>query len=358
MGFIGRKPTNAPLVSSDLGTGIVGSTNIADNAVLTSKIADGTITLDDLSATGTKDATTFLRGDNTFASVAGIAWQSVQTTSFTASAGNAYPCNTTSAGFTVTLPATPSAGDQVQLVDYAGTFDTNVLVINPNGEDIEGGTDNLQLTGEREGVILTYIDSTQGWIATSGINEGTDALAPVTYPVNFLVIAGGGGGGGDGGCGGGAGGYRNSFSTESSGGGGSSEEELGFLVGVVYTVTVGAGGASVLSPVGNSGNGTNSSISGTGITTITSIGGGGSPLHNTAGQSGGSGSGANGDSPIQTVGAGTANQGFNGGNATPRGGGGGAGEAGDTDGAWIWRRWISFFYYRFICNKSRWWCWI
>ena len=58
MGFVGRKPTNAPLVSSDLGTGIVGSTNIAD----------GTITLDDLSATGTKDATTFLRGDNSFAS--------------------------------------------------------------------------------------------------------------------------------------------------------------------------------------------------------------------------------------------------------------------------------------------------
>src|SRR6056300_1209736 len=63
----------------------------------------------------------------------GISWQSVQTTSFTAVAGNAYPCNTTSAGFTVTLPATPSAGDQVQLVDYAGTFDSNALTINPNG---------------------------------------------------------------------------------------------------------------------------------------------------------------------------------------------------------------------------------
>jgi hypothetical protein len=43
----------------------------------------------------------------------------------------------------------------------------------------------------KEGVILTYIDSTQGWIATSGINEGTDALAPVTYSIDFLVVAGG-----------------------------------------------------------------------------------------------------------------------------------------------------------------------
>jgi hypothetical protein len=55
----------------------------------------------------------------------GLTWQSVQTTGFTAVKGNAYPCDTTSAGFTVTLPATPSAGDQVQLVDYAGTFDTS-----------------------------------------------------------------------------------------------------------------------------------------------------------------------------------------------------------------------------------------
>jgi hypothetical protein len=130
------------------------------------------------------------------------------------------------------LPATPSAGDQVQLVDYAGTFDTNALIIDPNGEDIEGGTDNLQLTGEREGVILTYIDSTQGWIATSGINEGTDALEPAPYSVDFLVIAGGAGGGGSGdnGGGGGAGGYRNSFSTEPSGGGGSSQKQVYFLM--------------------------------------------------------------------------------------------------------------------------------
>jgi hypothetical protein len=65
--------------------------------------------------------------NNGTASGFGLKFQSVQTTGFTAVAGEAYPCNTTSAGFTVTLPASPSAGDQVQLVDYAGTFDTNAL---------------------------------------------------------------------------------------------------------------------------------------------------------------------------------------------------------------------------------------
>jgi hypothetical protein len=38
MGFVGRKPTNAPLVSSDLGIGIVGSTNIADGTIVNADI--------------------------------------------------------------------------------------------------------------------------------------------------------------------------------------------------------------------------------------------------------------------------------------------------------------------------------
>jgi hypothetical protein len=97
---------------------------------------------------------------------AGLAWQSVQTTGFTAVKGNAYPCNTTSSAFTVTLPASPSVGDQVLLLDYAGTFDTNALALNPNGNKLEGGTTGLLLSGDREGVTLTYIDSTQGWLAT------------------------------------------------------------------------------------------------------------------------------------------------------------------------------------------------
>jgi hypothetical protein len=273
---------------------------------------------------------------------AGLSWQSVQTTGFTAVKGNAYPCDTTSAAFTVTLPATPSAGDQVQLVDYAGTFNTNALQINPNGEDIEGGTSNLELKGEREGVILTYIDSTQGWVATSGINEGTDALEPVVYSVDFLAIAGGGGGGGSQAGGGGAGGYRNSYSTETSGGGAGSETSLTLTLGVVYTITVGAGGAGgTATPELSGTSGSNSSISGTGLATITSTGGGGGGKGGAApanGISGGSGGGGGSSVGAQPGGSGTANQGFNGGinNASAPyyfgGGGGGAGEAGNTDG--------------------------
>jgi hypothetical protein len=275
---------------------------------------------------------------------AGLAWQSVVTTStITVVAGRAYFINTTSNACTVTLPSgTPTAGSQIQLVDYAGTFDTNALTINPNGNKIEGGTNNLQLKGEREGVILTYIDATQGWLATSGINEGTDALEPVTYSADFLVIAGGGAGGGDyRGGGGGAGGYRSSNATYgSSGGGGSAEASLTFTPGTVYTVTVGAGGTGVTGTDGNNGN--SSSISGTGITTITSTGGGGGGNYNggsgTVGKTGGSGGGAGCATNNPAGGSGTANQGFGGGNGneTPPyyvgGGGGGAGAVGVASG--------------------------
>jgi hypothetical protein len=259
---------------------------------------------------------------------------SVKTSGFTATANKGYFCNTTSSAFTVTLPATPSAGDEVIVLDYAGTFDTNALTISPNGNKIEGGTSNLRLTGEREGARLVYIDSTQGWLAYSGINEGTDALSPPPpYTVDFLVIAGGGGGGFDDGGGGGAGGYRNSFGSETSGGGGSSETELTFNVGTVYTVTVGAGGTG---SSGSGTNGSNSLISGSDISTITSTGGGKGADYLTNGSAGGSGGGAHGNSNGYPAGNGTANQGYNGGAnnfpSTQAGGGGGASEAGNTDG--------------------------
>jgi hypothetical protein len=301
--------------------------------------ADLTFTLPATDGTNGQVLTTNGSGVLSFATPAsGIAWQSsVKTSNFTAVAGEGYFCNTTSSDFTVTLPATPTAGQQVALVDYAGTFDTNAIIISPNGNKIEGGTNNFQLTGEREGVTLVYIDSTQGWLATSGINEGTDALSPEPTTVDFLVIAGGGGGSTQHGGGSGAGGYRNSYSTEISGGGGSSEASLKFNTGIVYTVTVGAGGTGGASGGGIKGaNGSNSSISGSDITTITSIGGGAgsSWAPNNSGNSGGSGGGAgDGDSSIGTAGSGTANQGYAGNTVTANdghggGGGGGAGAVG------------------------------
>ena len=321
-----QSPTSAYTIS--------GSTIIFSDALTSSDTIDFILVLGDVLSIGTPSDGT-VTSAKLASGVSGlISWQSVQTTGFTAVAGRGYPCNTTSSAFTVTLPASATAGDTIILVDYAGTFATNNVTLERNGLKIEGGTANKILTTNREAVSLTYVDSTQGWVASSGANEGTQSIDPITYSIDFLVVAGGAGGGvGDinnGAGGGGAGGFRTSTQTVNS--------------GTVITVTVGDGG-TVGASNGNQagGNGSNSSISGSGLTTITSAGGGGGsqgyagtpPL---GGQNGGSGGGGGGyNNGVYLGGSGNTpstspSQGNNGGNGansgstnTTRNGGGGGG---------------------------------
>ena len=94
----------------------------------------------------------------------GTSWQAVDTTGFTAVAGEGYFCNTTSAGFTATLPA-GTLGDECSFIDYAGTFDTNNLTVAPNGsEKINGVAGSLTVSVERAAFTLVFTDSTQGWL--------------------------------------------------------------------------------------------------------------------------------------------------------------------------------------------------
>ena len=104
-------------------------------------------------------------GQLSFAEVSGgTAYQAVKTSGFTAVAGQGYFCNTTSAAFTATLPA-GTLGDEITLIDYAGTFDTNNLTIAPNGsEKIMGTAASLTVSIERAGLTLVYTDGTQGWL--------------------------------------------------------------------------------------------------------------------------------------------------------------------------------------------------
>ena len=97
----------------------------------------------------------------------GTAWQAVVTgTTQTAVAGNGYFIDTTSNVCNVTLPA-GTLGDEVSLVDYAGTFDSNTLTVTPaSGEKIQGGSADAVLTSstERSAFTLAYSGATQGWL--------------------------------------------------------------------------------------------------------------------------------------------------------------------------------------------------
>ena len=104
-------------------------------------------------------------GNLSFAEVSGgTSWQAVKTTSFTAAAGEGYFINTTSGAITMTLPASPSIGDEVAFIDYAGTFDTNNLTVGRNSEKINGSAADLTVATERAANTLVYTDGTQGWL--------------------------------------------------------------------------------------------------------------------------------------------------------------------------------------------------
>ena len=95
----------------------------------------------------------------------GTSWQAVITSGTTAAtAGNGYFCNTTAGAITLTLPGSPTIGDEVSFIDYAGTFDTNNLTVARNGKNINGSAADLTVATERAANTLVFTDNTQGWL--------------------------------------------------------------------------------------------------------------------------------------------------------------------------------------------------
>jgi hypothetical protein len=192
MSAAGEATFNAGIVIADAGN--IGSASdkdaiaIASNGVVTFSQApvfpDGSIAVADLDIDGATDinadlvdADLFIVDDGaggTNRKVAasriktyiggGTQWQSVKTSNYTASAGQGVFANTTSSAFTVTLPASPSLGDEVTIVDYAGTFDSNTLTVGRNSSKILGADEDLTVSTERASFTLVFTDSTQGWL--------------------------------------------------------------------------------------------------------------------------------------------------------------------------------------------------
>jgi hypothetical protein len=296
-----------------------------------------------------------------------------KTAPFTGASGKGYFVNTTCGAVTVTLPATPTAGDIISIKDYARTAATNNINFCRNGSKMDGTCSNSGISTNGDSTTLIYVDGTKGWTsildnttseygasyvtATGGTvttcgnykihtfnSDATFCVSTVGNPagsttIEYLVIAGGGASGGsDRGGGGGAGGYRYGSC---------------FPVSVqAYPITVGGGG-SVTSPNStpsltpstvSPSNGNNSIFN-----SITSTGGGrggvggfttpASPTSHGGGDGGSGGGGGTGCAQQGPIGTGntpptTPSQGNSGGLGNPApqnnagGGGGGAGGAG------------------------------
>jgi len=310
-----------------------------------------------------------------------------KTASFTAVSGNGYFVNTTGGAITVTLPATPSAGDIVAVSDYANTAETNNITIGRNGSNIEGDASDLVITNSGIAMTFVYADATKGWkvvyagsksdrlpspefITATGGTETTCGdfkihtfTGPGTFTVScvgnaagsnsvdYLVVAGGGAGASSyRGGGGGAGGVRFSATTYCEPGPATPLKGTALPVSAQgYPITVGAGATKFQIPpsgpdtiTANNPNGANSIFS-----TITSAGGGAGGEYPAfrPGVAGGSGGGSNGnpDGPTSTPRAGASGntppvsppQGKDGGNGGASGAGSGLSRAGGGGGGML-----------------------
>ena len=131
-------------------------TTVASNVTFTLPTADGT---------ADQVLTTNGSGALSFATVSGgAAWQAVKTGNFNVTAKEGYFVNTSSTAITATLPSSPTIGDFVSFIDYAGTFDTNNLTVARNGKPIQGSATDLTVATERAGFTLVFVDNTQGWL--------------------------------------------------------------------------------------------------------------------------------------------------------------------------------------------------
>ena len=88
--------------------------------------------------------------------------------------------NTTAGAFTLTLPATPTAGSWFTFVDLNGQWGTNNLTIGRNGKNIDGAAANLVFSASGSAVKLVY-DGT-GWHSINHKAVGGDLTGNLPNP--------------------------------------------------------------------------------------------------------------------------------------------------------------------------------
>lgn len=83
-----------------------------------------------------------------------------KTTNYTAISGDNILANTSSASWTLTLPATPATGSAVQVVDSFGSFGTFPLTVARNGSTIMSASEDMILSVNGAATTFVYNGST------------------------------------------------------------------------------------------------------------------------------------------------------------------------------------------------------
>jgi hypothetical protein len=155
--------------------GTVTTAKLADSSVTTAKLNDASVSLAKLTATGTKDATTFLRGDNTFAEAGG--GKVLQVVSYTKNASSSFSSGASGVlhtGVSIT-PSSTSSKILVLVSNYGeangdiGLYAETLLYRNgtTNLGYVNDATGYQKTAAERWQYGYSYLDSPSSTSSTS-----------------------------------------------------------------------------------------------------------------------------------------------------------------------------------------------
>ena len=137
---------------------LLNSLSIPPNTIVAADMADDTVGIDELSATGTASDTTFLRGDNSWVAVGGAysEWEVKTLATYTAVSKDQLIADRATT-MTITLPASPSQGDTVIIKNVgAGT-----VTVARNSSNIEGVAQDATLASTQAAQLVFVTAS--GW---------------------------------------------------------------------------------------------------------------------------------------------------------------------------------------------------
>lgn len=115
-----------------------------------------------LAAQSVLDAAAAGAAAGAIAGAVGINWLT-KTANYTAATLDGIFADTSAGSFTVTLPATPSVGNQVYFMDITSSFGLNALTIARNSEYIMGLDEDMLVNTPNASFRLTYTGAANGW---------------------------------------------------------------------------------------------------------------------------------------------------------------------------------------------------
>jgi hypothetical protein len=169
-----------------VGNGGTGASTLTAKTIL---LGNGTSAIQTLSPGSSGQVVQSNGTDWVSASIPVINFTSVKTSNYNAVNNEGVLCNTSGGAFTVTLPSSPSSGNQVIILDVGNAFGTNNLTVGRSGSTIAGLAEDLVLDITGVSVQLLYDGTTWEVYAQIGANGGAVVTLNSTQTLTNKTIA-------------------------------------------------------------------------------------------------------------------------------------------------------------------------